>query len=236
MTQLAIKIAAFFVGLTSAGAAFPQNLAVPLPANIVQLSAAATVEVQQDFLVLTLSTTREGADAAAVQSQLKTALDGALSEVKKTAQPGLMEVRTGGFNLNPRLGNEGKLRGWQGSTELVLEGRDFSRITAAAAKVQSLTIGNIAFGLSREERAKAEAETQLQAIDSFKSKAMSVSKAFGFSSYTLREISVSANDRGPVPMRSRAMEVKSSFSSAPVAIEAGKTAVTVDVSGSVQLK
>ena len=47
---------------------------MPPPQNVLQLTASGTVEVQQDLLSLTLTTTRDGPDAAAVQNQLKAAL------------------------------------------------------------------------------------------------------------------------------------------------------------------
>ena len=59
-----------------------------------------------------------------------------------------MEVRTGNFSLYPRYGKDGKINGWQGSTELVLEGKDFPRITSTAGKIQSLTMGSVSFALS----------------------------------------------------------------------------------------
>ena len=68
--------------------AFSQNLAQPQPQNVLQLSATGTVEVQQDLLTLNLTTTREGPDAATVQSQLKAALDAALTEARKAVVPG----------------------------------------------------------------------------------------------------------------------------------------------------
>ena len=82
------------------------------PQNVLQLSATGLVEVQQDLLTLSLSTTREGADAANVQADLRKAVDAALTEVKKTAQAGQMDVRSGDFNVHPRYGRDGKINGW----------------------------------------------------------------------------------------------------------------------------
>ena len=164
--------------------------------NIAQLSASATVEVQQDMLTIAMSTTRDGSDSAAVQNQLRVALEAALTEARKTAQPGLMDVRTGNFSLYPRYAKDGKINGWRGTTELLLEGRDFPRITAAAGKMQTLTLGQVGFALSREARARVEGDAQAQAIAGFKAKAAQVAESFGFSSYTLREVSINANDQG----------------------------------------
>jgi predicted secreted protein len=221
----------------SAGAAWAQGAPWSPPQNVLQLSATGTLEVQQDLLSMTLSTTRDAADAATVQTQLKTALDAALTEARKTAQSGQLDVRTGNFSLSPRYTRDGKITGWHGTTELVLEGRDFPRITQTAGRISTLTVGNIGFGLSREERVKTEAEAQSLAIASFKQKAAELAKDFGFGGYTLREVSVNANQGGPIRPRMMAMEASSKMSAdTPVPIEAGKTSVVVSVSGSVQLK
>ena len=207
------------------------------PQNVVHLAAQGAVDVQQDLLSVSMNTTREGPDAGTVQNQLKAALDAALAEAKRAAQPGQMEVRTGNFSLSPRYGRDGKINGWQGSAELVLEGRDFARISTAAGKIQTLTMGNVTFGLSREQRTKVEGEAQAMAIDRFKARASEIAKGFGFAGYSLREVSVNANDQGGVPRpRMMAMEAKASMSDAPVPVEAGKSTVLVTVSGTVQLK
>lgn len=222
---------------TGSGTLFAQQNQYPSLQNVVQLSANGTVEVQQDLLSISMNTTRDGSDAAVVQSQIKAAIDAALAEAKKVAQPGQLDVRTGNFSLYPRYGRDGKPIGWQGSAELVLEGRDFARISAAAGRIQTLTVGDVSFGLSREQRAKVEGDAQGIAIQRFKARAVEIARDFGFSGYTLREVNVSANDQGFTPRpRIMAMEAKASVADAPVPVEAGKTSVLVTVSGSVQLK
>lgn len=223
--------------LFAASATLAQNIVNPPPENVVQLTANATVEVRQDLLTLTLATTREGSDPAAVQAELKTTLDSALAETKKNAEPGQLYVRTGNFSLYPRHTKEGRISTWLGSAELVLEGRDFARISEAAGRIQSLTVSEAGFSLSREQRSKAESEAQAAAIEQYKSNADRVAKSFGFSGYTLREISIGTNNQFPQPRsRMMAMEAKAAVASAPVPVEAGNSTVMVTVSGGVQLK
>ncbi len=228
-----MKLMAACAALACAGMALADT---PPPQNVLQLSASGTVEVQQDLLSMTLSTTRDAPEAATVQSQLKAALDAALTEARKSAQPGQLDVRTGNFTLSPRYTREGKINGWQGSTELVLEGRDFPRITQTANRITTLTVGGVGFGLSREQRAKVETEAQSIAIENFKQKAAELAKGFGFAGYTLREVSVNANEGGPIRPRMMAAQAKSFSADAPVPVEAGKTSVVVNISGAVQLK
>ena len=226
-------IAATLMSMCSLGA-LAQGL--PPPQNVLQLSATGTVEVQQDLLALTLTAAREGPDAATVQNQLKGALDAALVEAKKAALPGQLDVRTGNFSLYPRYTRDQKISGWSGTAELVLEGRDFPRITSTAGKIQTMTMGGVGFGLSREQRAKVEGEAQALAIERFKAKATELARGFGFTGYTLREVAVNSNDQGYPRPRMMAMEMKAAQADAPVPVEAGKSSVVVTVSGSVQLR
>jgi len=216
---------------------FAQSLQRESLQNVAQLSASGSVEVQQDRLSISMNTTRDGQDAGTVQTQLKQALDTALAQAKQAAVPGQMEVHTGNFSLYPRYGKDGKINGWQGSTELVLEGKDFQRITSTAGKIQTLTIGNVSFSLSREQHAKVEGEAQSLAIERFKAKAGEITKSFGFGSYTLREVAINANEQGYTPRpRMMTAQAKAEMSDSSISVEAGKSTVLVNVSGSVQMK
>jgi predicted secreted protein len=224
-------------GLLAAGVAHAQVAAMAPPQNVLQLQASGTVEVQQDLLMLSLTTARDGTDPAGVQAQLKAALDAALAEAKKGAQPGQMDVRTGNFALYPRHNKEGRIAGWTGTAELVLEGRDFPRITQTAGRITTMTLGGVSFGLSREQRERVERQAQSSAIESFKARAGELAKGFGFTGYTLREVAVSASEPGFQPrMRMMAQEGKIASADASVPVEPGKSAVVVTVSGSVQLR
>ena len=75
------------------------------------------------------------------------------------------------------------------------------------------------------------------AIERFKTKALEIAKGFGFNGYTLREVAINANDQGSPPRpRLMAMQAKAETSDSPVAVEAGKSTVLVNVTGSVQMR
>ena len=95
--NIALRLRLVVVGLALAGVTVP-TLAQPVlasPQGVVGLASSASVEVARDLLQITFSTTREGADANAVQSQLKQAIDAALAEARKAARPGQVDVQTG---------------------------------------------------------------------------------------------------------------------------------------------
>jgi predicted secreted protein len=227
--------------LVAAGALFAASparaTAEARPENLVNFSANASVEVTQDLLSITLQAVREGQDAAQVQAQLKAVLDAALAEARKAAQPGALEVRTGGFSLYPRYGKEGRINGWQGQAELVLQGKDGQRVAQTAGRLSAMNITGVGYSVSRELADKHEAEVTAQAIQEYRARAGELARQFGFSGYTLREVAVQsgAEGGGPRPVMMRAAKAEMAAADAPLPVEPGKSLVSASVSGTVQL-
>lgn len=228
--------------LTAAAIALPATAqTLPVPAGVLNLTTTATVEVTKDVLNLVFSVTREGSDAQAVQSALKQALDAALAEARKIARPGQVEVQTGNFSLYPRYSQPGSkggqpvISGWQGSTELIVQGKDAAAIAQLTGRVQTMTIARVGYTLSRETREKAEADAVAQAIARWRAKAQQMSQQFGYAGYTVREVNVSTNEPGggPVPMMMSRAKTMDAAESLPT--EAGKGEVTASVSGAAQM-
>ena len=179
----------------------------------------------------------QGRGAAAVQTQLKSVLDSALADARRSVLPGQMEARSGRFSVSPRYGREGRIAAWTGTAELILDGRDFFLISQTAGRITGMTVSGMAFSLSREQLQRAEALAQQQAVERFRGRATELARGFGFSSYTLREVSVQSGEQAPPPRpRMLALEARSAASDAPVPVEAGRSTVMVTISGSVQLQ
>ncbi len=206
------------------------------PQSVVSFTSSATLEITKDLLSVTFSTTREGADAATVQSQLRQALETALAEARKAAKPGQVDVQTGNFSLSPRYTNKGTINGWQGSTEMVVEGRDMQAIGQLTGRITTLAINRVGYGLSRELRERSEGDVAAQAIARYRAKAADYAKQFGYSGYAVREVNVQTNEQqpGPRPMLMQA-RVASVASEDALPVEPGKGTVTVVVNGTVQM-
>jgi predicted secreted protein len=240
--QSQTALAAALATVLTSGAALAQTL--PPPAGVLNITASASVEVTKDVLAVAFTATREGADAQAVQSQLKQALDAALAEARKMAKPGQVEVQTGNFSLYPRYGNpnpksgpggQPQITGWQGTAELLVQGKDASAIAQLTGRINTMTIARAGYTLSKEAREKVEADVTAQAIARWRAKAALMSQQFGYAGYTVREVNVMANEQGgPQPMammvRGKAMAADESLPT-----EAGKGEVSVTVSGAAQM-
>lgn len=209
------------------------------PRNVVRFAATATEELTQDLLSITLQASREGSQAAEVQASLKQIMEAALVEARKSAQPNAMEVRTGGFSVQPRYNSTGRIVGWQGQAQLVLEGTDIARITQASGKLNQLNVIGVGYGLSRQLRERHESDLTSQAIGRFKTRASQIASDFGMKGYTLGDVSVSSTEPGfqPRPYMAMAARAKSlEMADAPLPVEPGKGVLSVTVEGQVVLK
>ena len=230
-------LGALAASLLAQGAAQAQ-MNMPERRNVVSFTASAQEEVSQDLLVITLQANKEGSVAAEVQSALKKQLEAALQEARKSAVPEGMEVRTGYFAIHPAYSNNGRISGWQGQAQLVLEGTDMARIAQTAGRLNQLNIVNVNYGLSRATQQKHQDRLVAQAIDTFRSRAQSMAKAFGFAHYTLGEVSVQTGDAGFMPrpmMMAKASMMADAAEGAAVPVEPGKGMVSATVSGFVTL-
>jgi predicted secreted protein len=233
MTALALPVAS--VQAQSAASA-PHGAHAPVN-QVLHLSASSQTEVPQDWLVISLSVQKEGLQAPAVQKQINAILSSALAVATPVSKPGALEVKTGDMNVSPRYGRDGKMNGWVGSAQLVLQGRDVEQITTLAGRMPDLTVSQIDWRLSSEQKTAAEARIQAEAVAHFQSNAQSLTKQFGFAAYTLREVRVSAQEVGEGAVMTRmAMAQMDTPASMPVPSVAGKSRVVVNISGSIVLR
>ena len=208
--------------------------------NWTRYNASARKEVQHDWLSIVVRAQQEGADPVALQNQLKTTLEAALSSLRPRLEPQQLEVRSGHFGIYPRHNNQGRVTGWQGQVDLVVEGRDFARVSQLAGNLPRMTVAQADFSLSREGRQQLEAEVQSQAVQNFRQRAQALARDFGFAGYTLRQVNVSAVDRPEPGIQPRMLMADAAMApaAAPAAIPlvAGKDEVRITVSGSIQLR
>jgi predicted secreted protein len=236
MTTTNLRIAFLLFGVSAACIA--ARAETPPPSGVVALTASATAEVPKDMMTITFSVTRDGPDPNAVQAALKQALDAALAEARRAAKPGQVDVQTGAFSLYPRTSGKGLITNWQGTAELAVEGRDMPAIAQLAGRISTMTVGRVGYGLSREARQKSEADVTGEAVARYRAKAADAAKAFGYGGYVIREVNVSSNEPPPfIPLaRAQMMSKDSSAEGAALPVEAGRAAVTVTVSGTVQMR
>ena len=208
----------------------------PEPVNIVRLDAVVSAPITPDTAVLTLVAERSGLDASAMTQQINKIMGDAVREAKAVSG---VEAITGNFSTNQQYDNRGNVTGWTVRAELILKSKDFALLGKLSGNLgTSLKIVGSGFEVSRDLRTREEALLLKQGLEAFQAKAKTAAQALGFSSYSLREITIQqAQLEGggrprPMVMMARAVAAEA----APVQIEAGLTAINLTVSGSIQLK
>ncbi|KGB97605.1 hypothetical protein DM81_2720 [Burkholderia multivorans] len=209
----------------------------PEPAGVLSLSSQASADVPQDIIHITLFYEQQAKDPGSLTSALNQRADAALAQAKGVSS---VSAHTGAFSVYPSTDRDGKISAWRGRTEVVLESRDFAAASKLAGQLSNLMqVANVEFSLSPEAQRAAEQKLTTEAIKSFRARADEAAKAFGYSSYTIRDVNVgSGRNVQPYPrmMAMAAAPMDSAKMSAPIAVEGGKATVSVTVNGSVQMK
>ncbi|MBU9553962.1 SIMPL domain-containing protein [Burkholderia multivorans] len=209
----------------------------PEPAGVLSLSSQASADVPQDIIHITLFYEQQAKDPGSLTSALNQRADAALAQAKGVSG---VSAHTGVFSVYPSTDRDGKISAWRGRTEVVLESRDFAAASKLAGQLSNLMqVANVEFSLSPEAQRVAEQKLTTEAIKSFRARADEAAKAFGYSSYTIRDVNVgSGRNVQPYPrmMAMAAAPMDSAKMSAPIAVEGGKATVSVTVNGSVQMK
>lgn len=207
---------------------------------IAHLSASATVQVPQDWLVIRMTVQKEGTDAAQVQRQIKTSLATALTQAQSETEATAMEVSTGQMNVSPRYNREGRTNGWNGVAELILQGRDIERITSAAGRMTGLVVSQVEWQISPELLTQTQTKVQAQAVTQWRAKAAALTQQLGLSRYTIKELSLNPAGQGPIPgpraLPVAMMDTAADGRSAPLPLQAGQSQVSVVVSGQIWLQ
>ncbi|MGF6939883.1 putative secreted protein [Paraburkholderia sp. UCT70] len=208
---------------------------MPQPSGVLSLNAQASAEVPQDEVEITLFYEQEASEPSSLTSTLNERADAALQKARGVSG---VTARSGAFSIFPSTDRDGRISTWRGRTEVVLKSRDFAAASKLAGQMASIMqVGNVRFSLSPEAQRAAEQRLSGEAIKSFREQAAASSQAFGFSGYSIREVNVNHSGVMPRPvmmMSARAMGADAK--SAPLSLEGGTSTVTVNVSGSVQMK
>jgi predicted secreted protein len=219
--------------LLSTTAAIASAQTVAPPSGVLSLSAQAATEVPTDVVHLTLAAEQEGPEPTAISNALSARTQAVLAQAKRTSG---VEAQSGGFTIHPNTDRNGRISTWRGRSEVILKSKDFAAVSKLAGDLANqMQVQNIAFSLSREARQAAEQKLADQAVAAFRDKAQATTKLFGYSGYTIREVSLNESG-GVMPMpRMYAAKAMSSDAGAPIPVEGGKSQVTVSVNGSVQM-
>lgn len=207
--------------------------AEPLHKNVVHLSASASSEVENDLMVVRLSTQHEAKKASEAASLVNQDMAWALKEVKRF---GDIESQTEQYNTYPMY-KDSKIRSWQASQTLRLQSENTGDLSKVLLALQArLNIQSMNFKPTKATSKKASDALIEDALKAFNERATLVQKALNAGGYSIVEIHVNTQDHfAPVYHRAENYSVMSKSVAAP-AVESGTSTVNVTVSGKIQLQ
>lgn len=201
----------------------------PSPAVEIELSASASRQAPNDLARASAYAEATGANPEEVARRVNETIRAGIATAKRHAA---VKVRSGSTHTYPIYAKGGaKVEGWRMRSELLLESQDMQALSDVLGKLQSsMGVSQLSLLPAPETRRQVEDQATVEAIAAFRAKAKLVADAFG-KSYRIRQMSVGDTARPPMPVM-RGM-VAEAASAAP--IEAGESAVTVTVTGRIEL-
>jgi predicted secreted protein len=215
--------------VAAAGSLHAQAPSANVPSTVT-VSASATATVQNDRLQAWLRVEAENANPAAAASQVNTVIARALAIAK--AYPAI-KVATAGYSTQ-QISDKPKPARWRVVQSLSVDSGDFTAAASLISRLQEeegLLLSGMGFSLADKTRKDAEDSVTHQAIKSWQARAQQAALGLGFSGWRPGHVSVQTGDAGRAYPMMRAQAMASPGAGAPVAIEAGTTDVSVNVSG-----
>ena len=198
--------------------------------NQVHLQAQAEREIPNDQLTVLLAVEKEGKLPASIADEINRTMAWALEILKSKPT---IKARTLSYNTYPVYEKQ-TIISWRASQQLELESQDVPLLTDLLGKLQEkLQVKNMSFSASSRLRQQHENELIEEALQAFKQRVEIIKQHMEGNNVRIVNLHVNTDGHPPQPLyRERAM-VSMDMKAAP-AVEAGTSAMTVTVSGSVQ--
>ena len=196
------------------------------------LQAEAVTEVARDTVRITLAAEVRDSDQAEVAASLSRTVESVMKQLK--GQEGV-KTYSGNYQVWPMNDRDGRISDWRGRAEVILESMDFELASKLAGDVSDrMPIANLNFSVAPQERARYEAELLEQAATAFTKRAQALTDAFGFDSYSIREIRLGGAGASYQP-ESRRMMAMAADASVSVPLEGGTERISLSVEGTIFL-
>lgn len=205
------------------------SASTPLAAATIDLTAEASRPASNDLARATLFAEAQGAAPAEAAKRVNGLIADALATAKAASR---VKVQSGGTHTYPVHAKGGRIESWRMRSELMLESSDIAALSELVGKLQAtLGVAGVTFAPSPATRKKSEDEATQDAIAAFRARAALVAGTFG-KPYRIKHLGIGHQNFEP-PMKMMRAAVAQEM--APMPMEAGESAVTVSVSGQIEI-
>lgn|SRR5690606_4702215 len=196
------------------------------------LRAEAVTEVAHDTVRITLAAEVRDSEQAQVAATLSRTVESVMKDLKGTEG---VKVKSGNFQVWPMNDRDGRISDWRGRAEVILESKDFEAASKLAAQVgDRMPVANLAFSVAPEVRARHEEALLQEAATAFRKRAQALAQAFGYESYSIREVTLGGAGAAYQP-EGRRMMAMAADSAAGIPLEGGTERISLAVDGTIFL-
>jgi len=232
-TWAATGFAALALLAAGPAAAHEGQGAVEVKYPYASLRAEAVTEVARDTVRITLAAEVRDTEQADVATALTQKVDSVMKQLR--GKEGIT-VYSGNYQVWPMNDKDGRVSNWRGRAEIILESTDFEAVSRLAAEVgDRMPIANLSFFVAPRERARHEAELVQEAAAAFRARAEALTQAFGYASYSIREIELGGAGAAYRSEARPMMAMAVSDAAVSVPLEGGTERISLSVQGTIFL-
>ena len=205
------------------------------PRNRIDFQSEVSQVLPNDLMRATLSIELSDRNPGQLARALTLAMNEGLAKGRGFSS---VKLASGNQQSWPIYNDKQKLESWRGRAELILESKDFKAAGELLSQLQDkLQLQGLNFVVSEETRLAAEKKLTTDAIAAFREKADAVRLAWGAKRYSLVQMNLgSSGGGGGYPRPPMVMMMKMADAAPAAEMAGGDSRVSVNVSGSIELK
>ena len=222
---------ALFISFCAAKAAVAHD--TPLVYDRINFQVSAAEEVANDTLLAVMYSERSGQKPSTIADEVNRNISWAVDLAKKSTA---IKVQTLDYRQAPLYNNQ-SISGWRVRQSIRLESTDVESLSALIGEMQErLSVESLRYTVSPERRAEVERRLIAEALYRFQSRGDQITVELGRTGYRIVNMDVIPSEQSSAPIGMRAAVMMESSAVAPPSIEPGVQTVSVQVSGTIELK
>jgi predicted secreted protein len=205
----------------------------PQSYNRINFQVSAVEEVENDTLVVVMYSERSGQKPSTIADEVNRNIGWAVDLAKKSSA---IKVQTLHYRQDPLYNNQ-SISGWKIRQSIRLESTEAASLSALIGEMQGrLSVASLRYTVSPTRRNKVERRLIAEALNRFKSRGEQIKVELGRTGYRIVNIDVITSGQSSAPIRMRAAAMMEDSAVAAPSIEPGVQTVSVQVSGTIELK
>jgi predicted secreted protein len=199
--------------------------------NRVSFEVERSRGVENDRITAVVGVTDEDSEAPRLADRVNRTMKWAL---EKSRAVSAVETHSGSYQTHP-VHEDGKIRRWRASQDLVLTSGDVEALTSLVGELQSrLLVRSVTFSVSPERRHKVQDELISECLEAYQRRAALIQAGLSARGYALVDLGIDTPSHGPAPRMARLQSFDAEI--AAPAFEAGESELTVRVRATIELE